>query len=258
MASNPFVCSYNIITRSYVCIIRTHTHTHTHIHNIILYCKLVGFVQLCHPPARRWIKIIFCESFRPRIARSLSLSRDAVTRVVRHQQLLFAASGREGFFFVVRFTIFFFPYIHYTNTTRRAYTISLLLYIHIILYYCLSVSRCVAPVTIWFTMSCCSSSVRPSAGGPPSTERRCWAANVESTNNAWHPVRILNVSWVHYKTVRYTFSIRNRVPYRSSQSGPVVLPTTSSPPAFRVQFYFYIHITYLLYTNTHNDLSFYF
>lgn len=38
--------------------------------------------------------------------------------------------------------------------------------------------------------------------------------------DAWHSVRILNVSWVHYKTVRYTFSIRNRVPHRSARSPP--------------------------------------
>lgn len=70
--------------------------------------------------------------------------------------------------------------------------------------------------------------------------------STNSTNNAWHPVRILNVSWVHYKTVRYTFSIRNRVPYRSSRSGPVTSPAphhyTKSP--LRVQFddIFFTHI----------------
>lgn len=116
----------------------TYTHTHTYYY-IILYTRRFG-AALSPSSARRWIKIIFCVSVRPRIrthtSASLVLSHSSATPWLAwsatNGRLLFAASGREGFFLVIRFTIFFFrSYIvqvqHVARTSYRYY------YIHYII-----------------------------------------------------------------------------------------------------------------------------
>jgi len=137
---NPFVCAhYNIHNN----VIEYNTHAHTHTHT--LYCALAPRSRTALSPSARTNKNnLLCIVYthiraHTRITAARSLSPATPWLVVRHRRrLLFATSGREGFF-SIRFTIFSVWIIRIHHVARLPYS-------YHTIYYCLSVSRCAAPV----------------------------------------------------------------------------------------------------------------